>query len=268
MYDFVYRRPTDVSEASRILAGDPDAKALAGGMTLLPSLKQRLMRVTTLVDLGGIAGLREITATPGVLKIGALTPHDEVARSSIVRAAIPGLATLAGLIGDAQVRNRGTIGGSVANNDPAADYPSAVLALDATIITSKRSIRAADFFLGLFATALDTDELIVGFEFPLPRASAYAKLPNPASRYATVGVFVARFANHCSVGVTGAAGGVFRWTEAEDRLGSYFDPQSVAGMALERDDLNADIHASAEYRAHVAGTMLKRAVASAAAGAI
>lgn len=263
MYRLTYRRPHDLAEASHILTEEPDAKALAGGMTLVPSLKQRLLQVTSLVDITQIEGLSEIEIKADCLKIGALATHDTVAHSPAVQRSIPALAYLAGVIGDSQVRNCGTIGGSVANNDPAADYPAAVLALGGRVVTNHRAIEAEDFFHGLFSTALVQGEIVTALEFPIPRAAGYAKLPNPASRYATVGVFVIQSANETRVGVTGAATGVFRWADAETKLASTFDKNAIAGLRLDPADLNSDMHASSDYRAHVAGVMLEQAVTQA-----
>jgi carbon-monoxide dehydrogenase medium subunit len=263
MYDFAYRKPGNVADAAATLAADADAKALAGGMTLIPVLKQRLNRASVLVDLAG-TGLAGINASAGSITIGAMTTHGAVAASAEVKAKIPALAHLAAHIGDEQVRHRGTLGGSLANNDPAADYPAAVLALDATIRTNRRAITADDFFQGMFTTALEQGEVITEVEFPLPEKSAYEKFPNPASRYAIVGVFVARTACGVRVAVTGAGqGGVFRHVAMESALTANFSPDAIAGITTPEADLNSDIHASAEYRAHLIGVMAKRAVAKA-----
>jgi len=262
MYDFSYVKPGSVADAAKAL-GAEDAKALAGGMTFIPVLKQRLNKPSAVVDLSGL-GLSGITVSGNTVTIGAMTTHVTVANSADVKAKIPALADLAGGIGDIQVRHRGTIGGSLANNDPAACYPSAVLALGATIKTNKRSIAADDYFQGMFATALEADEIITGVEFPVPEKAAYEKFRNPASRYAIVGAFVAKFANGVRVAITGAGqGGVFRHTAAEAALSSNFSEAALANVSHGADGLNEDIHASAEYRAHLIGVTTKRAVAKA-----
>jgi len=261
MYDFVYQRAASVDEAVKMLAGDPEAKALAGGQTLIPVLKQRLNHPSKIVDLAK-AGLSGIKVDGATVAIGAMTTHAAVAHSAEVAKAIPALAELAGLIGDDQVRHRGTIGGSIANNDPAADYPAAALALGATIRTNKRAIKADDFFQGMFATALAPDELITEVSFPVPEKAAYEKFRNPASRYAIVGVFVAKTRDGVRVAVTGAGqNGVFRHTAMEQALGSNLSADAIAGVTTPAGDLNGDIHASAEYRAHLVGVIAKRALA-------
>ncbi len=263
MYDFNYEKPASLAAAVAALTGDADAKALAGGMTYIPVLKMRLAKPSALVDLSA-AGLSGITVTASSVTIGAMTTHDTVAKNAQARAAIPALAALAGGIGDEAVRHRGTIGGSLANNDPAACYPSAVLALGATIKTNKRSIAADDYFQGMFTTALEDGELITSVEFPIPQKAAYEKFRNPASRYAIVGVFVAKFANGARVAVTGASqGGVFRHEGMEKALSANFSPDATAGVTTDTDNMNQDIHASAEYRAHLVGVVTKRAVAKA-----
>jgi len=263
MYDFAYQKPTSVADAVKALAADAEAKPLAGGMTLIPVLKQRLNRPSLLVDLAK-TGLAGITAGTGSVRIGAMTTHATVAASADVKRILPALAALAGGIGDEAVRHRGTIGGSLANNDPAADYPAAVLALGATIHTNKRAIAADDFFQGMFTTALGTDEIITAVEFPAPERANYQKFRNPASRYATVGVFVAKFANGVRVAITGAGqGGVFRHTGMEQALTANFSADAIKTVTTKPDDLNSDIHASAEYRAHLIGVMTRRAVAAA-----
>ena len=263
MYDFAYQKPASVADAAKALAADAEAKPLAGGMTLIPVLKQRLNRPSLLVDLAK-AGLSGITAGAGSVRIGAMTTHATVAASADVKRIIPALAALAGGIGDEAVRHRGTIGGSLANNDPAADYPAAALALGATIHTNKRAIAADDFFQGMFTTALGTDEIITAVEFPAPLRANYQKFRNPASRYATVGVFVAKFANGVRVAITGAGqGGVFRHAAMEQALTATFSADAIKTVVTKPDDLNSDIHASAEYRAHLIGVMTGRAVAAA-----
>jgi len=262
MYDFAYHKPSSVADAVKLLA-DSEAKALAGGQTLIPVLKQRLNKPSSVVDLAGL-GLSGITVTGGTVTIGATTTHVTVANSADVRKAIPGLADLASWIGDVAVRYRGTIGGSLANNDPTACYPSAVLALGATITTDRRSIAADDFFQGMFTTALQPGEIITSVSFPIPQKSAYEKFRNPASRYAMVGVFVAKTASGVRVAVTGASqGGVFRHTAFETALSANFNQAALDGIATPADGLNSDIHGSASYRAHLIGVMAKRAVAAA-----
>jgi aerobic carbon-monoxide dehydrogenase medium subunit len=264
MYAFAYSRPTSLEEATRLLGEDDQSRPLAGGQTILPTLKNRLASVPRLVDLKGIAGLDGIARQGDALVIGALARHAAVATSPAVSAAIPALAKLAGNIGDAQVRNRGTIAGSVANNDPAADYPAALLGLGATVSTSKRQIAADDFFRGLFETALQPGEIVTAVTFPVPQRAAYVKFRNPASRFAMVGVFVADTPGGTRVAVTGAAPCVFRWREAEMALASGFTPNALAGLQVQSTDFLSDIHGAADYRASLVGTMARRAVAIAA----
>jgi len=262
MYATTYKKASNVAEAVKAVAGADEGKVLAGGMTLLPTLKQRLASSDCLVDLSG-CGLDGISDEGKAVRIGAMTCHVEVETSSVVAKAIPALARLAGGIGDRQVRNRGTIGGSVANNDPAACYPSAVLALGGTVHTSKRDIAAEDFFVDMFETALDEDEIIEAISLPKPEAAAYVKFPNPASRYAMVGVFVARFADGVRVAVTGAGqNGVFRHAGLEEALNANFSADAVDGVSVSGDELMSDIHASADYRAHLIGEMTRRAVSA------
>ena len=264
MYGFQYHRPTSVRQAAHLLRSVPDPKLIAGGQTLLPTMKLRLAAPETIIDLAKVEGLTGIHLEGRSLTIGAMTRHADVAASDIVRGAIPALAGLASAIGDPQVRNQGTLGGSVANNDPAADYPAAVLALEATIITNHRRINADAFFAGLFETTLEPDEIITKIVFPVPRKAGYAKFANPASRYAIVGVFVARFSTGIRVAVTGAgASGVFRPTAIEEALARRFSPKSLEGVRIPPENLNDDIHASAEYRAHLINVMAKRAVEAA-----
>jgi aerobic carbon-monoxide dehydrogenase medium subunit len=263
MYDFAYQKPGSLADAVRLLSGDAEAKALAGGMTYIPVLKQRLAKPSTLVDLSSL-GLSGITVSGNTVTIGAMTRHADVASNADVKAKIPALANLAFLIGDEAVRHRGTIGGSLANNDPAADYPAAVLALGATIKTDKRSIAADDFFQGMFTTALEQGELITAVEFPVPTKAAYEKFRNPASRYAIVGVFVAQGPAGTRVAITGAGqSGVFRHTEMEQALTANLSPNAVANVKTDPAGMNSDIHASAEYRAHLCGVIARRAVAKA-----
>jgi aerobic carbon-monoxide dehydrogenase medium subunit len=263
MYDFAYQKPGSLADAVAALSGDADAKALAGGMTLIPVLKQRLARPSKLIDLAKL-GLGGITVSGNTVTVGAMTTHVTVANSADVKAKFPALAALASHIGDEAVRHRGTIGGSLANNDPAADYPAAVLATGATIKTNKRSIKADDFFTGMFSTALEQGEVITAVEFPVPEKAAYEKFPNPASRYAMVGVFVAKTGNNVRVAVTGAGqGGVFRHADMEKALSAQFASDAIAGISTPVGNMNGDIHASPEYRAHLVGVMAKRAVAKA-----
>jgi len=263
MYEFALHRPASLAEASKLHGGDADRSYLAGGMTLIPTLKHRLARPSDLIDLAKLAELRGISVAGGTVTLGAMVRHADVAASAEVRKAIPALAAMAELIGDAQVRNRGTIGGSVANNDPAADYPAALLALGAIVHTDKRAIPADDFFQGMFTTALEPGELIVRIAFPAPRKAAYQKFPNPASRYAMVGVFVADTASGPRVAVTGAGPGVFRVPAMEEALKGGWSADRLKGIAVPAEGLNSDIHASAEYRAHLIGVMARRAVAAA-----
>ncbi|MFH6782354.1 MULTISPECIES: FAD binding domain-containing protein [Methylobacterium] len=264
MYAFAYHQPTSLKEAVSLLAGE-DAKLVAGGHTLIPTMKQRLAAPGTLIDLGKVPDLVGIERSPRSITIGAMTTHGAVADSNDVKEAIPALAELAALIGDPAVRHRGTIGGSVANNDPAADYPAACLALGATISTNKRKLAAEEYFTGLFETALEEGEIVTGVSFPIPHKAAYEKFRNPASRYALVGVFVAKRPSDIRVTVTGAgSNGVFRWTEAEEALGKRFAAKSLEGMSPSASGLNSDIHADADYRAHLIGVMARRAVQKAA----
>jgi carbon-monoxide dehydrogenase medium subunit len=263
MYSFEYQKTKSVADAAAALAKNKDAKLLAGGQSLIAAMKLRLAQPAQLLDLGDLAELRGIKVDGGAVTIGAMTRHAEVAASADVKKAIPALAALAGGIGDRMVRNMGTIGGSVAHNDPAADYPAGVLGLNATITTNKRKIAADDFFKGMFETALQEGEIIASISFPIPKRAAYMKFKNPASRYAMVGVFVADTAGGPRVAVTGAGPGVFRVPEMEKALAAKFAPESVANVAVKADGLNSDIHASAEYRAHLVTVMAKRAVAAA-----
>ena len=267
MYRLDYHKPKDIGEAGELLSRHDNSKLLAGGMSLLPTLKLRLAQYDDLVDLAAIPDIKGIRLDGGTLTVGAMTRHHDVANSDTVARAIPALAVLAGGIGDPLVRNRGTIGGSIANADPAADYPSAVLGLGATVVTSKREIAADDFFLGLFETALEPNEIIKAVRFPVPEKAGYVKFPNPASRFALVGVFVAKTKNGVRAAVTGAGSCVFRLTEAEAMLDKDFSPAALAGFTVKPDDLNTDIHATAEYRAHVIAVLLGRAV-DAANGAV
>ncbi len=264
MYQTSYKRPATLGEAVAILADD-DAKLLSGGQTLLPTMKQRLASPSALVDVARLAELSGVTVSASAVRIGAATTHFAVSTSADVQAAIPALAKLAGGIGDPQVRHRGTLGGSVANNDPAADYPSAVLALNATVETSKRSIPAEEFFQGMFSTALENDEILTAISFQIPVKAAYAKFPNPASRYAMAGVFVAKFADgSVRVAVTGAgAGGVFRLTALEEALAANWSADAVNGVSVDEGDMLSDLHGDAAYRANLVKVMAKRAIAAA-----
>jgi carbon-monoxide dehydrogenase medium subunit len=264
MYDFAYRKPASVADAVSLLKADPEAKLVAGGMTFIPVLKQRLNRPSAVIDLAqtGLAGIED---KGGTIVIGGMTTHMAIKNDKAIAARIPGLSEMASWIGDNQVRHRGTMGGSLANNDPSACYPSAVLACDATIRTDRREIGADDYFRGMFTTALEPDEIVTSISFPVPEKSAYEKFRNPASRYAIVGVFVARGPAGVRVAVTGAGqNGVFRHREMEAALSADFAPDAIAGIRTAPDGLNGDIHASPEYRAHLIGVMAKRAVTKAA----
>lgn len=263
MYAFKYQRAKSVAEAAAVIAKNADAKLLAGGQSLVATMKLRLARPSDLVDLGAMAELRGIKVESGAVTIGAMTRHAEVAASAEVKKAIPALASLAASIGDRQVRNMGTLGGSVAHNDPAADYPAAVLALAASVNTNKRKIAADQFFKGMYETALEAGEIITSVTFPCPKRAAYMKFKNPASRYAIVGVFVADTASGVRVAVTGAAPAVFRVAEMEKALASKFAPESVAAIKVPEKGLNSDLHAKADYRAHLITVMARRAVEAA-----
>lgn len=264
MYQTTYHRPSSLAEAASLLASTEEAKLLSGGQTLIPTLKQRLAAPQALIDLARLAELKGITVSGGTVTIGAGTTHATVAGSADVKSAIPALAKLASGIGDPHVRHMGTIGGSVANDDPAADYPSAVLGIGATVVTNKREIAADDFFLGMFTTALEEDEIIVKFAFPVPSKAAYAKFANPASRYAMAGVFVAVTAGGVRVAVTGAgSNGVFRWSDAEAALASNFTASALDGLSVDEGEMLSDIHGDAAYRANLVKVMAKRAVAAA-----
>ena len=256
MNEFTYERAISARDAVRRQRSSRNSRFLAGGHTLLPSIKQGLDNPTRLVDLSG-AGLTGISRSRNSISVGAMTSHAEVQESKEMREAIPALSELAGQIGDAQVRNRGTIGGSVANSDPAADYPAALLSLGAVIHTNLRRISADDYFLGLFRTALRPGELIIKVEFPIPGAARYEKFPNPASRYAIVGVFAARFALNMRIGVTGAAHCAFRWLEAEGHGPSVKD---LSNVSLHESNFNSDLHASASYRAHLVRVLTLKAI--------
>ncbi|WP_298428563.1 FAD binding domain-containing protein [Ottowia sp.] len=263
MYAFTFERPA--AQADAVKLAKAGGKPLAGGQTLLASMKLRLASPEQLVDLGAVKELAGIRKDGNSLVIGAMTRHADVAESQDVQAAIPALAALADGIGDKQVRAMGTIGGSLANNDPAADYPAAALALGATIVTTEREISADDYFQGLFATALEEGELITAVRFPIPRRAAYMKFRQPASLFALIGVFVAQTDGGVRVAVTGGGNGVFRHAALEQALGKSFTPEAAAGVSTDAGELNGDLHGSAEYRAHLVGVMAQRAVAKALA---
>jgi aerobic carbon-monoxide dehydrogenase medium subunit len=264
MYQTTYLRAGSLAEAANMLRDNPEAKLISGGQTLVPTLRQRLARPSHLVDIAHLAELRGISEQGDRVVIGATTTHAEVAASDLVRQKIPGLAHLAGLIGDPPVRHLGTIGGSIANNDPAADYPAAVLALNATVQTSKRTIAADDFFTGLFETALDSGEIVLRVSFPVPRRSAYEKFHQSASRFALVGVFVAVLADgSIRAAVTGAGPRVFRAASIEAALAESFTAAAAESGSISAEGLNSDIHGSAEFRAHLVPVLAGRAVAAA-----
>src|SRR5207253_2973865 len=264
MYEFKYHRPATVRQAANLLVKNEDAKVIAGGHTLIPVMRQRLASPPHLVDLSHIDGLNTIEMKGRALVIGATARHAEVATSAIVGEAIPALANLAGQIGDPAVRHKGTIGGSLANNDPTADYPAAVLALGATIVTNKRRLKAEEFFQGLFSTTLEADEIITRVMFPLAKKAAYIKFRNQASRYALVGVFAAKRPSDVRVAVTGAgSNGVFRLTAFEEALKKRFSHKVLDGLTVSAEGLNSDLHGSAEYRAHLIGVLVRRAVQAA-----
>lgn len=262
MYAFELHHAKSVADASAMLA-KTGGKALAGGQSLVAAMKLRLAQPGHVVDLSGIAELKGIRKDGEAIVIGAMTRHGEVAQSDVVRHAIPALAALAEGIGDRQVRNMGTIGGSLANNDPAADWPAAVLGLGATVATNKRRIAADDFFKGMFQTALADDEIIVSVSFPVPKKAAYAKFPNPASRFALVGVFVAQTGHGVRVAVTGAASSVFRCEPVEDALAKSWTAAAAKSVEVDAGNLNGDLHASPAYRAHLIAVQASRAVAAA-----
>ena len=265
MYNFNYHRPLSIDEAVTLLAGVPEGLFMAGGQTLIPTLKQRLANPSDIIDLCEVSELKGLSVEDDgkTLVVGAMATHATVAASDLVKASVPALAVLAEGIGDAQVRNQGTLGGSIANNDPAADYPAALLGLGATIRTNRREIAADDFILGMFETALEQGEVITAVAFPVPARAGYAKFPNPASRYAIVGVFVSQGEGGVRVAVTGAGPAAFRATAMEQALTGDFSPAALAGIAVSPEEMNGDLHASAEYRAHLVGVMAQRAVAAA-----
>jgi carbon-monoxide dehydrogenase medium subunit len=265
MYEFTYSKASSLDDATSQFGTAEEGKYMSGGMTLLPTLKQRLARPSNVIDLAEVPDMAGIEVSGGIVSIKAMTHHAAVAASADVQGAIPALAKLAGGIGDPMVRNRGTIGGSIANNDPAADYPGSVVGLGATIHTNKREIAGDDFFLDLFETALEEDEIITKVTYPVPDRAGYMKFPNPASRYCIVGVMVSQKGSETRVGVTGAGACAFRVPEMETALASSFTPAAVADIKIPDGDLNGDIHASSEYRAHLVTIMAKRAVAEAIA---
>ena len=262
MNRFTYTRAYSVGHAVDCLQKDDDARIVSGGMTLIPALKQRVLSVSNLVDIDGLAQLKGIRESDDSILIGGMTTHAEVAHSSLVRDRLPGLAELAASIGDAQVRNRGTIGGSVANNDPAADYPAGLLGLAATVVTDRREIAAADFFLGMFETALEPAEIVTGVRFPRSARCAYAKFRNPVSGYALVGVFVAEADGRISAGVTGAGASAFRCLPVEAELAKSFTAEAAERAEVKADGLLDDMHASAAFRANLIRVMAGRATAA------
>lgn len=264
MQNFQYTAPATLAEAASAYGSGEDARFLAGGQTLIPVMKQRLAQPGALVDLARVTGLAGITAMADEIRIGAMTTHADVARSADVRRLIPALGQLAGEIGDPHVRNRGTIGGSLANNDPSADYPAAVMGLGGTVHTDRRAIPAEAFFQGLFTTALEDGEIITGVSFPVPKRAGYARMAHPASRFALVGVFVSQGPAGVRVAVTGAGeSGVFRIAAMEEALGRAFAAGALEGIAVDPAGMLADMHAPAAYRAHLIGVLARRAVAAA-----
>ena len=260
MYNFEFEKPASVADAVSALGGE-DAQALGGGQTLIPTLKQRLNQPSKLVSLKNIADMQGVSAEGGVLTVGGATSHADVTAQA---GAYPAIAALAGQIGDPAVRNRGTAGGSLANNDPAACYPAGALGSGATIVTNAREIAADDFFQGMFTTALEEGEIITAVKFPIAEAASYQKFLQPASRFALTAVFVAKYADGVRVAVTGASeDGVFRWSEAEAALSANFSPDAVDGLSVSADGMIGDIHGTKAYRAHLVGVITKRAVAAA-----
>lgn len=263
MRDFNYHRPAKVADAVKLIKKATNGKLMSGGMTLIPTMKQGLAAPSDIVDLTGLRNSGISVGGSKVIVMGG-TIHSEVASSQELKATLPALAMLAGSIGDPHVRNKGTIGGSIANNDPAADYPAAVVGLAATVITNARKIAADKFFTGMFTTALKRDEIVTSVEFPVPKRAGYAKFPNPASRYAMVGVFVSQDkAGKVRVAVTGAGPSVFRLPQMEAALEKNFSPDAVAGVSVSPNGLNSDMHGSAQYRAHLVNVMARRAIAAA-----
>jgi carbon-monoxide dehydrogenase medium subunit len=264
MYNFKYHRPGTVRQAANLLSKNPDAKLLAGGHSLVPVMKQRLASPSDIIDLNQIEGISGIEVKGRSVIIGALARHADVANAQVLKDVMPGLAAVPGSIGDPQVRNRGTIGGSIANNDPNADYPAACLGLGATIVTNKRRIASDDFFTGMFSTALEADEIITKVMFPIAKKAAYEKFKHPASGFALVGVFVSKRGSDIRVAVTGAgSNGVFRVKSFEEALKKRFAAKSIEGLSVPATELASDIHAGAEYRAHLVAVLAKRALAKA-----
>jgi carbon-monoxide dehydrogenase medium subunit len=262
MYPFTYHRPKDLADAKRLYGQGSDSTFLSGGHTLLPALKQHLAAPSDVIDLSALPELMGIELAGRTLIIRAATTHAEVGESAIVRRHIPALAGLAGSIGDRHVRHRGTIGGSTANNDPAADYPSAVLGLGATVVTDRRRIAADDFFTGLYETAREPDEIVIRIEFPVPDTASYAKFRSPASRYSIAGVFISRTGSQTRMAVTGAgANGVFRMTDFEQALNADFRPEAIANHRVDPELLLSDISGTADYRANLISVLTRRAVA-------
>jgi len=266
MYEFNYQNPASVDAALAAHQDADDGLFLAGGQTIVTVMKQRLAMPSDVIDLNGIEDLRGITTRDSVISIGSMTTHADVAANADVRRLIPALSDLAGMIGDPHVRNRGTLGGSIANNDPAADYPAAVVALGATVHTNQRQIDAGDFFTNLFETALEEGELITKVDFPGPEKASYEKIHNPASRFAIVGAFIAKFRDGVRVAVTGAGPCVFRLSEIEDALNADFQAAALDGITVSSDRLNSDLHASAQYRAQMITVAARRAVTKAGQG--
>ena len=262
MYDFIYHRATSIGDAQSIFKNSEDPVYLAGGMTVLPTMKQRLANPSDVIDLGKMDGLTGVERDGDEIVVRAMTTHAAVAASSEVAAAIPALAALADSVGDPHVRNRGTIGGAIANNDPAADYPAALVGLGGTVVTTSKEVAADDFFTGMFETVLEPGELITAVRFPVPEAAHYMKFPNPASRYALVGVMVVRTGGVVRVAVTGAGPCVFRIGKMEAALAANFRPEVIENIVVAADGLNSDIHAGSDYRAHLVGVMASRAVAA------
>lgn len=262
-YPFTYHRPKSLADAQALLQKSSDAQLIAGGQTLIAAMKMRLANPSDLIDISGLKELSYIRVGASAVTIGATATHAEVAELPEIKRALPALAELAYLIGDPAVRHKGTIGGSIANNDPAADYPAAAVGLNATIKTTQRSIAADDFFTGMFATALNNGEIVTEISFPLAERAGYTKFRNPASRYAMAGVFVAKTKTDVRVAVTGAGSCVFRQTEMESALAKNFSPNAIASIKIDASQLNSDIHGSAEYRANLISVLAKRAVAAA-----
>jgi len=260
MYNFNFVKASSIDNASLLFDESEDPVYIAGGMTLIPTLKQRLAMPTDVIDIAEIQGLSSIGINNNKLEIGAMAKHSEVASSEEVRKSIPAISHLASLIGDPQVRNRGTIGGSIANNDPSSDYPASVLGLDAVVQTNRRIIKAEDFFTGLFETNLNEGEIVTKITFPVPEVASYKKFPNPASGYAIVGVFISKMNGQYRVAITGAGPKVFRSKEIEEALKDSFSPDSIKDINISDENLNSDIHASSEYRAHLITVMAKRAI--------